>query len=484
MYCAVALALRLLLSSNIESDESFFVGKLAWFLGYGKSQPPLYHWLVILVMRAFDYWPAISILKYASLTATALLVYDTTRRASDSRVTGAMAALSLAFIHQIIWLSQLTLSHAVLAIAAAAATLHALTLVLQRGSIGNFIWLGVAVTVGLLSKYNFAVYVISVVIAAVSMREFRVALWRPQLAITTAIVCLAVEPHGLWAAQHPDATTVRAQKLYTQKFVFGYRLALGGLTGLASLLWAALSSVVPMAAIRVVVEGRLSRSEPSAVIPPGTLVRKLCLRTLIVAVGICAVVVVAGGVKNVPERYLASLVIPFPIWLALAYPLEWEPRVALRYAAIAATTAVLCMMALTARMLFGANEYTFPYKAVAADITKFAQPPFAVFARTIEQRANIVIRIPGAQPFDPKQVPPRVLAVWNAADGERPKFIEPTLGKRYESDGPAQLIEHPYAHFSRKQARIYAQLWRIKGDSDAAPPDRSSEEDAEQTEPE
>lgn len=463
--------MRLLLSSNIESDESFFVGKLAWLLGYGKSQPPLYHWLVILVMRGLDYWPAIAILKYLSLTATGLLIYDATRRASGSRVAGAMAALSLAFVHQIIWLSQLTLSHAVLAVAAAAATLHALTLILQKGSMRNFIWLGVAVTVGLLSKYNFAIYLISVVIAAATLREFRIALWRPQLAVTTAIVCLAVEPHALWAAQHPAATMARAKKLYVQKVIFGYRIPLGGLEGFASLLWATLSSVIPMTAIRAIVQGRRRASRPNAAGLDADAVRKLCLRTLIIAFGVCAAVVFAGGIKNVPERYLVTLLIPFPIWLALAYPIEHDPRAALRYGRCAVVVALFCAIALAGRMLFGANEYTFPYQAVAADITRFAQPPFSVFGRTLEQRANLVIRIPGAQAFDPDQSPPRVLAVWNAAEPERQKFIEQTLREEYEIAGPVHLIEHPYAYFSRKQARIYAQLWRRRA-AQSLPPVR------------
>ena len=461
-YCAAALAVRLSLSSNLEADESLFVGNVDWARGYGNSQPPLYNWLAILLLSAVRYWPAIALLKFGSLCAAGLFVYHATRRASYSPVAGAMAALSLALVYQIIWLSQATLSHSVLALAAAAATLHALVCVLQNARLRNFVWLAVAVTAGLLSKYNFAVYVLSLGAAAVTIREFRAALWRPQLAVTLVLVVIAVLPHAWWAAQHPAETTARLSKLHVQTFVLGYRVPLGGLAGFASLLWAAIANVGPMVAIRAFAKWWSPANE--AIPEPGSIagaMRKLCLRAVLIALGASAVVVLFSGIKNVPERYLTLLLIPFPVWLALAYPLESAPRAALLYARCAAAVALFCALAVAGRMLIATNEYTFPYKQVAADITSFADPPFAIFGKWIEQRANLVIRIPGATMFDEANAPERVLATWSPAEGPRSKWIEQRLGMRgYEPVTPPRLLERPYGYFAGKPARMYAQLWR------------------------
>ena len=461
-YCAAALAVRLLLSSNLEADESLFVGNVDWALGYGNSQPPLYNWLAISLLSVVRYWPAIALLKFGSLCAAGLFVYHATRRASNSPVAGAIAALSLALVYQIIWLSQATLSHSVLALAAAAATLHALVCVLQSANLRNFVWLAVAITVGLLSKYNFAVYVLSLAVAAATIREIRAALWRPQLGVTIALVILAVLPHAWWAALHPAETTARLRKLHVQTFVLGYQVPLGGFAGFASLLWAAIANVGPMIAISALARWwmRATTAAPEQGSVAGAM-RKLCLRGVLIAFGASAIVVLFSGIKNVPERYLTLLLIPFPVWLALAFPLQAAPRAALFYARCAAAVALFCALAVGGRMLIATNEYTFPYKKVAADITTFAEPPFAIFGKWVEQRANLVIRIPGATMFDETQLPERVLATWSPKEGPRSKWTEQkltTLG--YEPATAPRLLERPYGHFAGKQAEMYAQLWR------------------------
>ncbi|MEP6956057.1 MAG: glycosyltransferase family 39 protein [Chthoniobacterales bacterium] len=465
-YCAVVLAARLLLSSNLEPDESLFVGHLDWSLGYGRSQPPLYQWLVILFVRGLHFWPAIAILKYLCLTATGLFVYDTTRRASGSRAAGALAVLSLAFVHQIIWLSQLTLSHSVLALAAAAATLHALVCLLEGGSARRFLWLAVALAVGLLSKYNFAVYLLSLGAAAVTIREFRVALGRPWLALTIGLVLAAVAPHGWWAWHHPGETMARMETLRVQTVVFGKRIPLGGFEGFFSLLWGVLSSIVPMIAIRALAAWRLPAVPSPPVSSKAEAMRKLCLRAMLIALALSALALLPAGVKNVPERYLTVLLIPFPIWFALAFPIDRQPLAALLYARFAAATAILCALALTAQTLFGTTAYALPTTAVARDLREFAQPPFAIAGTGSELPANLVTRLPGTSVFDPAQPAERVLAIWNAAESRLPALIAAQFAERYQPVSPGRLIEQPYAYFSGKQARFYAQMWKIVSAAD------------------
>jgi 4-amino-4-deoxy-L-arabinose transferase-like glycosyltransferase len=462
LYCAIGLAVRLLLSSNLELDESSFVGLLDWSWGYPHSQPPLYHWLVILVVRGLNYWPAIAILKYLLLAATALLIYDTARRASGSRVTGAIAALSLAFVHQIIWQSQATLAHSVLAMAAAAGTLHALVLVRQNGRVRDFAWLGFALAAGLLAKYNFAVLLASLTIAAATIREWQRALWRPHIALSLGIVVAAFLPHALWALDHPDVTTARLRRL-EEKARFGAALAwIRGLDGLLSLTWAAVYAILPMMLVRAFVQ---RREQPQNV--PADAMQTLCFRTVVIVLVGTAVAIVAADVNTVPERYLTVLLIPFPVWLALRYRLSATPKAALLYARVAAVVAIACAVALPMRTLFGATHYSFPYAAVARDIREFAQPPFAIFSERSEQRANLAIRIPGATQFGDTKNPERILAIWPAAETERSAYIHRKLAKHYVPEGEARLIEHPYAYFSGKQLRIYAQVWRWKASGES-----------------
>jgi 4-amino-4-deoxy-L-arabinose transferase-like glycosyltransferase len=457
LYCAVGLAVRLLLSSNLELDESSFVGLLDWSWGYPHSHPPLYHWLVIVFVGAFNYWPAIAILKYLLLAAIGLLIYDTTRRASGSRASGAIAALSLAFVFQIIWQSQATLAHSVLATAAAAGTLHALVMVRQNGRLIDFVWLGVAAAAGLLAKYNFAILVVSLAIAAASMVEWRRALWRPQLALSGVIVIAPFLPHAMWALDHREVTTARLRRLDEEGRFGGSGAWFRGLDGLLSLTWAALSAMLPMVLVRALAQRR-DRVQSS----PADPVQTLCFRTVVIVLIGSAFAVVAAGVHSVPERYLTVLLVPFPVWLALKYRLETTPPAALLYARVAFAVALACAVALPMPTLFGRTQYSFPYAAVAREIMEIAQPPFAIFSERSEQRANLAIRIPGATIFESGQQPERILAIWNAAETERSAYIERKLARTYAPESEARLIEHPYAYFSGEQLRIYAQVWRRK----------------------
>ena len=120
-----------------------------------NSQPPLYEWLVISLWKLSGSWPvSVAVAKNASLAATYCFSYWSGRVLFGNRAGAALLALSLLFMPQIVWQSQITLSHSVLAVAASAALLTSLVLLIERRSIPRFIGLGFALGAALLSKYN------------------------------------------------------------------------------------------------------------------------------------------------------------------------------------------------------------------------------------------------------------------------------------------------------------------------------------------
>jgi hypothetical protein len=266
----------------------------------------------------------------------------------------------------------------------------------------------------------------------------------------------------MWALDHREVTTARLRRM-EEEARFGSAVAwFRGLDGLLSLTWAALSAMLPMMLIRALAQRR-GRPETA----PADPVQTLCFRTVVIVLAGSAIAVVAAGVHSVPERYLTVLLVPFPVWLALKYRLEATPPAALFYARAAFIIALASAIALPMLTLFGPTQYSFPYSAVARSITEFAQPPFAIFSARSEQRANLAIRIPGASMFEPGQQPERILAIWPAAETDRSAYIQRKLAEHYVPEGEARLIEHPYAYFSGKQLRIYAQVWRWKASGES-----------------
>jgi 4-amino-4-deoxy-L-arabinose transferase-like glycosyltransferase len=138
------------------------------------------------------------------LSCTFLFTYLNARFITRNHAAGAAAALALFFAPQLAWESQRDLSHTVLASALAAATLFCLFHLLARPRILKYVLFGLCCGLGFLSKYNFSLWILGLLIAACSMREFRPVLRNPRILVSVLVCVLIVLPNALWIANHPD----------------------------------------------------------------------------------------------------------------------------------------------------------------------------------------------------------------------------------------------------------------------------------------
>lgn len=200
---ALALVLaRLWLSPALELDEAeqmLWSQRLAW--GYG-AQPPLYTWLQSGVAALLG--PgllALAVLKMALLALTYWCLWRAAREVLPPRAAW-WASASLVWLPIMGWESLRDLTHTVLVCASVAATWWLVLRQLQRPQPSGFVALGLVLALGLLSKYSFALFALALVLAVLSGRETRLALWTHgwwYLPLTLAAVLL---PHALWLWQH------------------------------------------------------------------------------------------------------------------------------------------------------------------------------------------------------------------------------------------------------------------------------------------
>ena len=224
-YFAVQLCVRLLIASPLEVDDAEMVGQIDWALGYSKSHPPLYHWLVRICYDLFHSWPAATAFPKYALQATAyILVYHAARRASGSVVTGAVAVAFFFFIPVVCWKTQTKLTHSILGFTATAALLHALVCVLFRPGWKAFAWLGGAAAIGLLAKYNFLFVLLSAVIAALAVGDVRKLFWTRAVSLAVAAPVVLTLPHLIWICVHPRLTTENLYRLQTAGGPLGLNL--------------------------------------------------------------------------------------------------------------------------------------------------------------------------------------------------------------------------------------------------------------------
>ena len=205
VYFAVNLATRLSLPNALEIDEAAQILMSQWYaLGY-DSQPPFYNWVQHLVIDGIGQSLfALSLVKNLVLFLSYVLYYLAARQLLTSRSLAAAAALGLLTIPEIGWLAQRDLTHSNASLLAACLFLYGLSRCLQRPTVASYLVTGIAIGVGLMSKYNFSILCFCACLAVLVHPLYRQRIFDRRILITAAVALVIILPHGLWLAQNFD----------------------------------------------------------------------------------------------------------------------------------------------------------------------------------------------------------------------------------------------------------------------------------------
>lgn len=207
-YFCLCIALRIMRSDILQNDEAeqAFISQFM-LLGHGR-QPPLYDWLqasinAVLGLSIFS----LSLLKNALLFLCCLFYGFAARQVVEDRVLPLTAAVGLLAVPSISILAQRDLTHAVATFLFVSLFLLAFLSTLKRPNLTNYVGLGTAVGLGILTKYNFIIIPCAAAIAVMLQPEFRSRMldWRIIPAILVA--CIIPLPHIVWLFQHLNVAT-------------------------------------------------------------------------------------------------------------------------------------------------------------------------------------------------------------------------------------------------------------------------------------
>jgi hypothetical protein len=461
-YFVAQFLMRLAISGNLETDEAQFVGHTAFAWGYGNAHPPLYNWLIGLALSVTGYWPAaVSIVKNALLAGTWLLIFDTGRRASGSALTGLCAAAGLAFMPQIIWQSQFTLAHSVLVTFGAAALLNALTrAALAPRSAWAFAYVGLAAAIGFYGKYNFLFVLLAAGLAILSLPSMRARLVQTRLLLSAGVFGALFGPHLIFALTHIEETTNRIAKLERANSTFGaLDIPWLGIDGLLSVCTATLASAAPLFIVWALARRGpqpADAAEPAAE-PLASDLGRLYLRVAVLGWLLFAAAILFGDFHFVFERYLTPLLVPLPLWLAIAASPSRKTIVRLATAAGFAWFGAL--VAMPAIVAFQDDHFAYPYRGIARALKEKLPPPYAILGRRDRLSANLVIKLPGTTMFEEDKGQRRVLLVWTGNATEPPSSLTAELGANYRPSGAPLSLFLPYENFSGAKASLAARLY-------------------------
>jgi hypothetical protein len=199
-YVVIHAALRVWTSPNIGTDEveqALFAQSWAW--GYNPRQPPLFTWLLLGAYAAFGTGIVAHVaLKYATLAAMYALAYACARRLIAARPLAALATLAIVLIYGFGWGVHTGVTHTLLMSALMFAALLALLRVADRRRTRDYGVLGLALGIGLLTKYSFGLFAVPLLAALLAVPALRGAVLDRRMLLALAIAAAIFLPHGIW----------------------------------------------------------------------------------------------------------------------------------------------------------------------------------------------------------------------------------------------------------------------------------------------
>jgi 4-amino-4-deoxy-L-arabinose transferase-like glycosyltransferase len=465
-YFILHVLIRLAMPASLELDEGqqlFFSQSLS--LGY-DSQPPFYDWLQYGAVHILGVTVAsLTILKNLLLFLSYLFLGLTANLLLRDRALAAVATLGLVTITQVSFEAQRDLTHTVAVLFAASLFLYALVKTVQTPAAWTYALAGVAVGIGVLSKYNFALLPMGALVALLTDRDFRVRLLDWRLLLAMAIAAAIVAPHAWWFLDHIDVATDRTLGKLIDKDASRTKQVIEGFGALAG---AIVAFAVPPLLVFGIAFGRRLASAWRAGSPMSRLIGRMFIAVVLMLV----LLVLFAGAGDIRPRWLVPFFFALPLWMCLKIEAagtvpEAGPR---RFGMIAIgfMAVILLILGLRTPVMGGLGRYERPNTpygpAIEAILASGRDRPSLVVASDQQLAGNmrlhaedIPVAVPGFEHLEPanifdsrhpvllvwrgkgESVPalPRELSDWLAA---RPAFkdMKPT----------AQDIALPY-HYGR-----------------------------------
>lgn len=432
-FCALAFLIRIWGSTALKLDdalETYRSQSVEWI--YVPTNPPLYTWLLSLIHEVMGRGLHASMtLNYALLIGTFAFVLLSARRMFDDHFYAALTAWSLLLIRQFTR-ANFTMTHSILLMFFCAFGFWMFLVLLDRPRPSRAIGVGSVLGLGLLSKFNFAAFLASLLLAALASPPARKVAASPLALWLLAGLLVVVGPFAaVYSGAGFDLIGVAEARIdpagedgYASRVLAGLASAATGIGAFSGILAVALAITAPRALLR---PPRLVTAGDPALI-------RLVSAMALAALALVLAGVFSGLVSRVSERYLHPfLLVPVPIlaaaWLRAAAP-GW--RALKRFIAIIAAFAagVLLLLALEMSPLCPqACRDQVPYAGLAERLRDAGfTGEGTIVAGSPIIAGNLVVRFPEARvwlagsPYEPPArptgaVPGQCLIVWQEADG-------------------------------------------------------------------
>lgn len=457
IYALLNLAVRLTLPTGLRIDESQQVFLSQWLsVGY-DAQPPFYNWLQQAVFLLVpDPVLGLAVLKNLMLWAIFVTYHRLARVVTGDGALAAIATFALLLTPQMFWQAQRDLTHTTGTLLLTNLLLLAIANLLTAATPGRYLFLGAAMGIGMLTKYNFALALPALAAAALASPEGRARLLDRRILLSAAVAVAIFAPHGFWLLDHLDLAT-RSSLDKMAEAADGRSLAGQIAIGLFSLIGTGAAIMVPSAVLIALVFGR---DVPRLLRASGFWSRFLGMFLLAIAVELVLIVFLTTF-TSVRDRWLLPFIYVLPLYLASkASAAALDAKQALRrlLPVLAVALPLIPVAHSVAGLKAGSTHYRQPYRSFATQLTDVAAiRPSLVVAGDWHLAGNLRAVLPTVPVYStssPNLTPAfrwtaanPVVLVWRGDGSDMPAeyraFLTRVLGGATD-ERPAVTLSLPY----------------------------------------
>lgn len=473
-YFLLCIFMRLALSNALEIDESeqAFLSQFLQ-LGYG-AQPPFYNWLQYgLGMVLGPSLATMTLLKNLLLFLCCVFYGLAAREVLQEKRLALIAMLGVLTLPPIFLLAQRDLSHTVAALFAVSLFLYGFLRTLVRPSLAGYALTGLAVGIGFISKYNFALVPVAAVIAILPEANLRARLFDWRILIALAIAAVIALPHGWWILENlgsaSKGTLIEMREAHAEG-----RLA-QAVHGLIALVAATIrGSMVPL-----IVFGLVFRKHIPAIFSAESQWTRVVGRALLICLLAVVLIIVAVGATHIREKWLVLFLVMLPLYLCLkvaaagidATP-KLRPFLLLVGFIVLGALMVVSTRAVVRPFLGKYSRLSIPYATFAEAVVKReGREPAVILApdklvagnlRTRLRHATVLIPGEPAEAVIAQNTP--LLVVWSD-DGKAAPTLPEALAATMKAHGfsttgaTPQVLSLPYLHGKAEDHYSFGYLW-------------------------
>lgn len=381
--------------------------------GYGRSQPPIYTWLLIAIeMLVPAPLAAEHILKAALFIIGYSALYATARAVGLSRAAATLAMAATFLMPEIGWQAQTAYTHSTLVFATGSLLLYSFVRLDARSGFATHAIFGALAALALLSKFSAGFLIAAMLVALLVAGQLKAIFWRRQALAGLVVFVAVLAPHLIWSLMHLE-----------QLFALKSRFALDAydnplvarIVGLGTYLSSIAIFIGPLAVVYALAAGW-----PWRPIRPLREGEQLLAVMFVAGLAIMALTPILSGASDFAPRWPLAAVFPYGLIVAIYLDRIRPDRVA-AVALIALAVAFAYVPIMNIRSSLPGSRSENDYAALLAAIEQRAGPVSSVVIADYPILANLRIARPSlrlimpAFPFTERYLDKSTVYLWTGA---------------------------------------------------------------------